>query len=83
MVLDDLIWVCCNFLLLLVLCDFGMGLLGLWYVCFGSGFLLILVWIDLVDFGRNGFGHWACGMDGFGCCLAGSMERRGRLSGRQ
>ena len=41
-VLDDLIWVCCNFFLL-VLCDFGMGLLGFCYVCFGFGFLLILV----------------------------------------
>ena len=50
---------------------------------FGSRFLLILVGIDLMDFGRNGFGHWACGMDGLGCCLAGSMEMRGRLSGRQ
>ena len=36
------IWVCCNFLLL-VLGDFGMGLLGFCYVYFGSSFLLILV----------------------------------------
>ena len=26
-----------------------------------------MVQIDLVDFGRDGFGCWACGMDGFGC----------------
>ena len=42
MVLDDLIWVCCNFFLL-VFGDFGIGLLGFCYVCFGFGFLLILV----------------------------------------
>ena len=41
-VLDYLIWVCCK-KILLVLCDFEMGLLGFFYVCFGSGFLLILV----------------------------------------
>ena len=41
-VLDDLIWVCCK-RILLVLCDFGMGLLGFFYVCFRYGFLMILV----------------------------------------
>ena len=52
-----------KFFFLLVLCDFGMDLLGLWYVCFGSGFLLILVYIELVDFGRDGFGCWVCGTE--------------------
>ncbi|KAK7846261.1 putative mediator of rna polymerase ii transcription subunit 37c [Quercus suber] len=31
--------------------------------------------IDLVDFGRDGFGCWACGME----LVAGSTEGRGRL----
>ena len=49
-VLSYLIWVCCNFLLL-VLGDFGMGLLGFCYVLFW-------VWI-LVDFGIDRFsGFW-------------------------
>ena len=49
-VLGYLIWVCCNFLLL-VLGDFGMGLLGFCYVLFW-------VWI-LVDFGIDRFsGFW-------------------------
>ena len=43
MVLDDLIWVCCKFFFWLVFGDFGRGLLGFCYVCFGFGFLLILV----------------------------------------
>ena len=48
---------------MLVSGDFGMGLLGFCYVCFGSRFWLILVYIDLVDSRRDGFGCWACGME--------------------
>ena len=59
----------------LVLGDFSMDLLGFCCVYFGFGCLLILVWINLVDFGRDGFGCWACGMDGFGCWDLGA--RRG------
>ena len=40
----------------LVLGDFSMDLLGFCCVYFGFGCLLILVWINLVDFGRYGFG---------------------------
>ena len=40
----------------LVLGDFSMDLLGFCCVYFGFGCLLILVWINLVDFGRDGFG---------------------------
>ena len=58
-----------------------MDLLGFCCVYFGFGCLLILVWIDLVDFGRDGF--WLLGLwYGWVWLLGlGGMARRERLSG--
>ena len=52
-----------------------MDLLGFHRVYLGYGFLLIMVQIDLVDFGRDGFGCWACGMDGFGYWVHGEERK--------